>query len=151
MMAAVTLGLGHVVERLPGFLIVVKVAGALWLLWLAYQFLDFRPADAEAPGATERGRPLRFYEAALFQWVNPKAWTMALAVASGYVGLMPSHWQRAGVIALIFMVMSLSCTSVWMMAGGVLHHYLKSPGMGRLFSYLMAGLIAATAIVIVAT
>ncbi len=148
MNAAVTLGLGHVVEQLPGFLTAIKVAGAAWLLWLAFRFLSFKPPSTDNPDANARGRPLRFHEAALFQWVNPKGWTLALAVASGYVGLMPSHWLRAGVVAVIFLVMTLVCTTLWMLAGEALHRLLNSPVMGRVFSYLMAGLIAATAIVI---
>jgi len=151
MIAMVTLGLGHLIAQVPELLDAIKIAGALWLMWLAFQFLNAKPAGDDSPAGATRGRPLRFHEAALFQWVNPKAWTMALAVASGYVGLAPSHWLRAGLIALVFLIMALLCTSLWLMAGEALHRILKGPGAGRVFGYLMAGLIAATAIVIVAT
>lgn len=151
MNAAVTLGLGQVVEQLPGFLIAVKIAGAAWLLWLAFRFLSFKPTSRDNTDTNVRGRPLKFHEAALFQWVNPKGWTMALAVASGYVGLLPSHWLRAGAVAVIFLVMTLVCTTLWMLAGEALHRLLNSPGMGRVFSYLMAALIAGTAVVILAS
>ena len=146
MNAAVTLGLGQIVEQLPELLVAVKIAGAAWLLWLAYQFV--RPKPATNDGRPTRGRPLRFYEAALFQWVNPKGWTFALAVASGYVGLLPSHWWRAGVVALVFVVMTLLCAGSWMLAGEALHRYLKGPRANRIFSLIMAGVIAATAVVI---
>jgi threonine/homoserine/homoserine lactone efflux protein len=151
MIAMVTLGLGQLVAQVPELLDAIKIAGALWMLWLAFQFLKARPAGDDSAGGATRGRPLRFYEAALFQWVNPKAWTLALAVASGYVGLASSHWLRACLIALVFLIMALLCTSLWLMAGEALHRILKGPGASRIFSYLMAGLIAATAVVIVAT
>jgi threonine/homoserine/homoserine lactone efflux protein len=137
------------VGRIPGLLDVIKYAGALWLLWLAFQFMRTSPSAQSDQDQVPRGRPLRFHEAVLFQWVNPKAWTLALAVATGYVGLVSSHWLRAGLVALVFLVMTLVSTTVWMLAGEALHHYLKGPRSGPILSYLMAGLIAATAIVIV--
>ena len=146
MNAVVTLGLGQVVQQLPELLVAAKVVGAAWLLWLAYQFI--RPKAASQDGEPSSGRPLRFYEAALFQWVNPKGWTFALAVASGYVGLLPSHWSRAGVVGLVFVVMALLCAGTWMMAGEALHRYLKGPQANRIFGLIMAGVIAATAVVI---
>ncbi len=147
MNAVVTLGLGQVVQQLPELLVAVKIVGAAWLLWLAYQFIRPRPASRD--GASNGGRPLRFHEAALFQWVNPKGWTFALAVASGYVGLLPSHWSRAAVVGLVFVVMALLCAGLWMLAGEALHRYLNGPQSSRVFSLIMAGVIAVTAVVIV--
>jgi len=151
MIAVLTLGLGQMIERIPILLSAIKIAGALWLVWLAYRFLPARTASGETRAEPAKARPLRFHEAALFQWVNPKGWSMALAVAGGYVGLMPSHWLRAGTIALVFAVTTLVCTGAWMLAGEALHHFLKGPSTGRIAGYVMAGLIGATAVVIVAT
>jgi len=145
MTAAMNLGLGSILAGLPALVWAVKTAGALWLLWLAFQLgrAALRPAG---PGkARAAGRPMRFHEAVLFQWVNPKAWAMALAAAGAYVGLAGDHLLRTAIIVAVFAACSPVANAIWVTVGEGLHQLLSGPRAGRIFGLLMAALLAATA------
>ncbi|MBC6440061.1 MAG: LysE family translocator [Rhodospirillales bacterium] len=151
MLAVVTVGLGAVILELPVLLNIVKSAGAAWLLWLAFRMAraTLRPATSDAGAARSDARPLSMVEAMLFQWVNPKGWAIALAVAGGYVELSPSITVRTLVISSIFMVCTPIANGTWMAAGEALRRVFSDPRSGRVFGLAMATLIAATALMIV--
>ena len=146
MNAAMGLGLGSLLAGVPALVWVVKTGGALWLLWLAFQLARaaIRPADPARSRSV--GRPMRFHEAVLFQWVNPKAWAMALAAAGAYAQLTPSLWGRTALIVLILALCSPLANGVWVTMGEALHHLLSGARAGRIFGLLMAALLAATAV-----
>jgi threonine/homoserine/homoserine lactone efflux protein len=147
MTAAMNLGLGSLLAGVPALLWVVKTAGALWLLWLAFQLGRAALRSAAGKGeARAGGRPMRFYEAVLFQWVNPKAWAVTLAAAGAYIQLAPNLLMRTAIIVLVFAVCSPIANGVWVTMGEALHRLLSGPKAGRIFGLLMAALLAATAI-----
>lgn len=76
MLVLVGLGLGTMFQQLPWLYTVLKYAGAMYLLYLAWKIAMSGPLESGA----QRGRPFTFMQAALFQWVNPKAWVMAVGV-----------------------------------------------------------------------
>ena len=78
MIAVVGFGLGVLFERYPQILPVMRVAGALYMVWLALKIALAKPIGKAEPG----GRPISFFAAAGFQWVNPKAWAMALGAST---------------------------------------------------------------------
>ena len=79
MVFLVGLGLAGVFKAWPPALVMLKVASVAYMLWLAWKI-----AHAGAPGeGTARARPFSFLQAAAFQWVNPKAWAMALGAVVG--------------------------------------------------------------------
>ena len=147
MTAAMNLGLGSLLAGVPALVWVVKTGGALWLLWLAFQLARaaLRPA-ANRGEARAGGRPMRFHEAVLFQWINPKAWAMALAAAGAYAQLTPSLWSRTALIVTIFALCSPVANGVWVTMGEALHRLLSGPRAGRAFGLMMAALLAATAV-----
>lgn len=124
---------------LDGLRLVLVAAGCSYLLWLAW-----RQARAGQTGGGRSAQPLGFLGAALFQWVNPKAWMMALNTA---ILFLPrgGGWGAALSLALICTAVNLPCVAVWAGAGGRLRHRLREPRMLRLFNYAMALLLAATA------
>jgi threonine/homoserine/homoserine lactone efflux protein len=120
------------------------LTGCGYLLWLAW-----RQSRAGQPGGGQSGQPLGFIGAALFQWVNPKAWMMVLNAA---VLFLPrgGGWSAALSLAVICSLINLPCIALWAMAGDRLRFRLREPRALRLFNTAMALLLAATAIWIMA-
>ena len=83
MVALLGLGLNVVFRRFPAILPVMRVVGSLYMMWLALKIALAKPTRAVESG----GRPIGSFTAAAFQWVNPKAWVMALGILSAYAGL----------------------------------------------------------------
>lgn len=114
-------------------------AGCAYLLWLAW-----RQARAGRPGAAGDARPLGFVGAALFQWVNPKAWMMVLNVALLFLPR-GAGWGAAASLALVCAAINLPCIALWALAGDRVRNWMDSPAALMLFNYTMAALLAATA------
>jgi threonine/homoserine/homoserine lactone efflux protein len=135
MVFLVGLGLAGAFKAWPPALVVLKVASVVYMLWLAWKI-----AHAGAPGEGRvRAEPLTFLQAAAFQWVNPKAWAMALGAVSAYV-TEPSVWAYA-VVAVVFAAVNLPSVSVWAGAGQALRRWLETPARLRAFNWTMAALL----------
>jgi threonine/homoserine/homoserine lactone efflux protein len=135
MVFLVGLGLAGAFTAWPPALTLLKVASVAYMLWLAWKI-----AHAGAPGeGRASARPMTFLEAAAFQWVNPKAWAMALGAVSAYVTV-PSV-AAYGLVALVFAAVNLPSVTVWAAAGQGLRRWLDSPGRLRAFNWTMAGLL----------
>ena len=115
-------------------------AGCGYLFWLAW-----RQARAGEPGQGQRVQPLGFIGAALFQWVNPKAWMMGVNTA---ILFLPSGsgWWTAASLALVCIAVNLPCVAVWAVAGDRLRDRLHDPLALRVFNLSMAALLAGTAL-----
>ena len=120
------------------------LAGCAYLLWLAW-----RQAQAGQPGGGKSAQPLGFIGAALFQWVNPKAWMMVLNAA---ILFLPrgGGWGAALSLALVCTLVNFPCIALWAVVGDRLRFRLRDPRALRVFNYAMALLLAATAVWIVA-
>jgi threonine/homoserine/homoserine lactone efflux protein len=135
MVFLVGLGLAGVFPAWPLALTVLKLASVAYMLWLAGKI-----AQAGAPGeGRAKAEPMTFLQAAAFQWVNPKAWAMALGAVSAYV-TEPSVWAYAAV-AGIFACVILPSVSVWAGAGQAVRRWLQRPGRLRAFNWTMAALL----------
>ena len=139
MVFLVGVGLGVVVTSVPGLMLGLKALALVYMLWLAWKI-----AHAAAPeGATAGARPLTFGQAAAFQWINPKAWAMALGATSAYapgIGF-DSEVAAALGVALVFAAVNLPSVSVWTLAGEALRGILRDPGWLRRFNWTMAALL----------
>mgnify|MGYP000390821279 CR=1 FL=1 len=118
------------------------LAGCAYLLWLAW-----RQSQAGQPGGGKSAQPLGFVGAALFQWVNPKAWMMVLNAAILF--LPHGNWTAVLWMAVMSIFVNLPCIAVWAFAGDKLRLTLRDPLALRVFNYTMAALLAATALWIV--
>ena len=120
------------------------LAGCAYLLWLAW-----RQAQAGQPGGGKSAQPLGFIGAALFQWVNPKAWMMVLNAA---ILFLPrgGGWGAALSLALVCALVNFPCIALWAVVGDRLRFRLRDPRALRVFNYAMALLLAATAVWILA-
>lgn len=133
-------GLAWVMAWLDALRLPLVVVGCAYLLWLA-----LRQARAGQPGRDGRGEPLGFVAAALFQWVNPKAWMMVLNIAILFLPR-DADWMTAAGLALLCMSVNLPCITVWAVAGARLRTWLQQPAALMVFNYTMAALLAATAL-----
>ena len=147
LLLAVGFGLGAVFTLFPPLKTALKVAGAAYMLWLAWKIAH---ADSGGEGGERLGRPLTFWEAAAFQWVNPKAVVMALGAMAIYVR--PDHLV-ADVLAvtLVFGLVNLPSVSTWAAFGYVLRNALQDPARLKFFNMVMALLLVASIVPMVAT
>ena len=135
MVFLVGLGLAGVFKAWPPALLLLKGASVAYMLWLAWKI-----AQSGAPGeGRAKARPMTFLQAAAFQWVNPKAWAMALGAVSAYVAE-PSALAYAAV-AGTFALVNLPSVSVWAGAGQAVRRWLEGPGRLAAFNWTMAGLL----------
>lgn len=144
MVALVGLGIGAALTSVPALHFALKWGGLAYMLWLAWSLLGIgKPAKGLSPGASGQGRPMRFIEAAAFQWVNPKAWMMALGATAAYV---PAESPVAGslFVALAFGLVNLPSVSSWAAFGAALRDFLSEPKRLRVFNWVMAALLVAS-------
>lgn len=133
MFAAVALGLGRIFTFEPRLYLALKIAGSLYLLWLAW-----RIAHAGAPSdGHDAPPPLTFLQAAAFQWVNPKGVMLALAAAANFLD--PAA-PVAGLPILLSLkiVMSIASASTWALFGLGVRRYLSDPRHLTVFNRVMA-------------
>ncbi|MEM6595639.1 MAG: LysE family translocator [Pseudomonadota bacterium] len=135
MVFLVGLGLAQVFEAYPVLHDVLKVLSVVYMAWLAWKI-----ANAATPGDGEAGgTPMTFLQAAAFQWVNPKAWAMALTAVTIY-SFGPSLWAVAAV-AGTFGLVNGPAVSSWTLLGTQLRRVLTNPLRLRVFNWTMAGLL----------
>tara|TARA_A100001011_G_scaffold375316_1_gene436723 strand:+ start:2408 stop:3007 length:600 start_codon:yes stop_codon:yes gene_type:complete len=140
----VCLGLGKIFQIFPMIQNILKIVCALYLVYLGYKIIGSFSKIKE-----DDSRPLKFYEAALFQIVNPKAWTISSMAASGFLpkdgNLIISIFFIAS-IALIICPLSIS---PWAAFGAAIRNLVKNNKIKGLIEYFLAFLLLITAILIV--
>ncbi|MCB9949244.1 MAG: LysE family translocator [Rhodospirillaceae bacterium] len=138
MLVVLGAGLVQVFDAFPQAYTVLKVCSVAYLLYLAWKI-----ANAAPPQAADRaGTPITFLQAALFQWVNPKAWAMALTAVSVYA---PTQSLGAiAAVAAVFGAINLPTVSSWTVLGQQMRRVLTSPRRLRVFNIVMALLLVAS-------
>ena len=139
MFVLVGIGLSQVFEAWPASFQVLKVMSVLYLVFLAWKI-----ATAAGPGesAGAGGKPLTFIQAALFQWVNPKVWVVALTAITVYS---PSQSIAAVlVVALVFGMITLPSVTLWTLMGQQMARLLTNKRRLRLFNGTMGALLIAS-------
>lgn len=134
---AVGFGLGAVFKAYPVLYTILRYAGAAYLLYLAWNIARSGPASEDTVG---KGHPLGFWGAAAFQWVNPKAWVMAIGAISTYTPLQ-GYFVNVVIIASLFALINAPSVGVWAGFGSVLRNVLRNPRWLRIFNVGMAALL----------
>lgn len=135
MAVAVGLGLIGLFDAWPASYSVLKVASVGYMLWLAWKFAHAAPPE----GKKAEGRPMSFLQACAFQWVNPKAWAMALTAVTVY-----APGQTAGAIvtaALVFGAVNLPSVGSWALIGREMRRFLSTRRRLQAFNWTMAALL----------
>ncbi|WP_137390067.1 LysE family translocator [Rhodoligotrophos defluvii] len=146
MIMAVALGAGDLFRAYPLIHDLLKWIGAAYLLWLAYKIGTARPAigTAELRDGSVRAasRPLSFLQAALFQWVNPKAWVVSLSAIATFTSADgPAITLQAFVLALIFCLVTVPSLAFWTLTGIGAARLLKTARAFRIFNLSLAALL----------
>ena len=136
MLTLVCAGLGSALVSWPLLLPLFRWAGAAWLVWLAWQI-----ASAPAPGEGGRARLLGFAGAVAFQWINPKAWLIAVGAASEYLSPHQPLVAQLTRIFIVFLAVGMPCVLVWALLGSGAGRLLRSPVQLRVFNVAMAVLL----------
>jgi len=134
------LGLGAVLTALPALHLALKIAGSLYLLYLAWRIAMSRALSADAAAVS---RPMTLLESAIFQWVNPKAWVVAMTVMAIYADP-ESPFLSVALIVLAFALVNLPSVSTWALFGIALRGFLADPIRLKWFNIAMGVLLAAT-------
>jgi threonine/homoserine/homoserine lactone efflux protein len=139
LLLAVGFGLGAVLTAYPPLHLALKIAGGAYLLYLAWKIAMSRSVGE----AKASGRPMTFLQAAAFQWVNPKAWVMAVTAMSIYTNPQ-APFLSVLIVALAFTVVNLPSVSTWTGFGMVLRRFLADPVRLKWFNIAMGVALAAT-------
>lgn len=129
-------GLGELLAASPPAFTAVKYAGAVYLVYLAWKIAKSGPINT---GETA-GAPLTFLQAVAFQWVNPKAWVMAISSMTIYT-LAQDYYVTVAIVVVVFTFINLPCVSIWCGMGTALRYWLSECKTLKMFNYSMAGLL----------
>ena len=140
----VCLGLGKIFQIFPEIQKVLKIICATYLLYLGYKIIGSFSKIKE-----DDSRPLKFYEAALFQIVNPKAWTISSMAASGFLPKDENLIFSILYIATIALIICPLSISPWAAFGSSIRNLVKNNKLKALIEYFLAFLLLITAILIV--
>ena len=137
MVGLVGLGLSGPLAASPALHGVLRWVGGAWMLWIAYGI-----ARSAVAAGTEPRPPMGFMSAALFQWVNPKAWVLAVAATITYTAAAEPMVPQVVVLAGVFALVGLPASLLWSLIGAGAARVLQTPRQLRAFNLAMAGLLA---------
>ena len=140
LLGAVGLGLAGVLAAFPQLHLIIKICGALFLLYLSWKIATARKvssADKKVPG---------FWRAFLFQWFNPKGVPVAFSIIAAYTIPGKTLLIDIAVLMVISALMSFLATIVWAFAGVAISRFLQKPRFLAIFNGLMGLLLALSVI-----
>jgi threonine/homoserine/homoserine lactone efflux protein len=140
MLLAIGLGFGQVFQLYPNLHTALKWVGTAFILYFAWKIA----MAGELSDGKRAGSPMTFFQAALFQWLNPKAWVMGLSALTTYTTVGGNMFLESGLIALVFAAFVLPVSAVWCLFGLAIGKLLTSPSRLRAFNFSMGLLLAAS-------
>ena len=141
-LALVCFGLGSLFSQFPILLEVLKYIGACYLLYLAWKMFG----SLNISRTEEKSSPLKYYEAILFQFVNPKAWVICITAVSLFY---PENVNLIiGTLFLVIMstIINLPSISMWAFGGSIIRRYLSNKKLKTIIEWILAILLFGTAI-----
>ena len=145
LMSSVALGLGVLFEKWPVMMLVLKVVGSAYLIWLAWKIYHSPAPDLHQHHQT---KPLTFVEGAIFQFVNPKAWMMAISAVASFTLSGDAFFVSVVLVIVAMAIVNLPSIALWASFGVLLGRILKSPIHWRYFNRIMGGLTASCVVMI---
>ena len=137
------LGLANLFLIYPQVQFYMKVLCFLYLLYLGWQMIGSFSLIQK-----KTGRPLRFYEASLFQFINPKAWSIAITVASGFFPSKENIFIGVAFVTITAALINLPTCSLWAVFGSGLRKFIKNEKIKKIIEYLLAILLVLTGLFI---
>jgi threonine/homoserine/homoserine lactone efflux protein len=143
---AVCAGLGALFTRWPFFQTVLSWVGAAYLVFMGWKLLR---SSAIAPSAAA-AEPITFWQAVLFQFLNPKAWVMTLTTAALFL---PPEWgviRGSAYVVGMMVLINLPSIAIWALFGSSMRRLLEQPSRRAIFNGTMALALVGTAVMMVA-
>ena len=136
-------GLGNVFIKFPQIKFYMKFLCFVYLLYLSWTMLGSISVTKK-----ETGRPLKFYEASLFQFINPKAWTVAIAAVSGFFPTDENFFVATMFLAVTAPFVCIPSISLWALFGNSLRIFLSNTKTKKIIEYILAILLILTGVFI---
>ena len=136
-------GLANLFLLYPQVQFYMKILCFLYLLYLGWKMIG-----SFSSVQNETGRPLRFYEASLFQFINPKAWSIAVTVASGFFPTGENIFIGVAFVAITAAVINLPTCSLWALFGSSLRKFISNEKTKKIIEYILAVLLVLTGLFI---
>lgn len=143
LMLFTALGLGQLFLMWPSLQWGLKIVGSGYLLWLAWKI-----GSASPQTTADETDSMSWQQGALFQFLNPKAWLMAVSAISGFTLAGDQYWPSAWAVLVIFLLLGIITGHIWAFFGLHLRRWLHSPKEWRRFNQFMALLTAASVLMI---
>jgi threonine/homoserine/homoserine lactone efflux protein len=155
MFIATAAGLGALLVTLPASQAVLEVLAVAVFIWMAYRMAtapfarigDDSPASAHGPGAAAAARPMTFFGAVAFQWVNPKAWVACVGAAGAFLGPDPTR-SMVVLLGVTFAAVTVPCAGAWLVFGAAMRRFLDTPLRQKVFNVSMAALLLASLVTV---
>ena len=136
-------GLGNVFIKFPQIQFYMKFLCFVYLLYLSWKMLGSISAIKK-----ETGRPLKFYEASLFQFINPKAWTVAITAVSGFFPTDENFFVATMFLAVTAPFVCIPSISLWALFGNSLRVFVSNTKTKKIIEYILAILLILTGVFI---
>lgn len=138
MILIVGLGVAGLLYQWPVIHNTLKILCVIYMLWLAWKIANAAPPEDRPIDS----KPFTFLQAAFFQWVNPKAWSMALSAVAIYSPDSQTH--HLFLISAVFFLVNIPSVSIWTLLGHKLRDWLTSQKHLRIFNWSMAFLLVSS-------
>jgi len=145
MLLLVGLGFGHLFSMFPSLILFVKITGTAYLLYLAWLIATSSDID----NSKQQNEPFGFIKGALFQWVNGKAWVVAIGAISAFTSVGEHYSLQVLNISTTFFVISFPCVGVWLIFGSLLRDYFENVTYLRWFNISMSLLLVLSIIPVI--
>jgi len=140
LLVAMAIGLGELLVRYPQAEVALKGMSVLFLSYVAVKLWQTKGLSTQSSTA----RPMSVMEAALFQWVNPKAWMMCLTLVAAALGQSAQREAALFWVALTFALLSLPLLLFWSAGGQLLTVWLRQGARLMWFNRAMALVLLAS-------
>jgi threonine/homoserine/homoserine lactone efflux protein len=146
LVACVGFGLGALFKQSPLLHQILQIVGALYLVYFAWKIANSKSSSSSG----EIRNPITFFEAALFQWINPKAWVMAIGSVAAFT-IQTNIVSSIAMIIGMYFIMGLFAMGIWLTLGVSLQSFLNSNKRQRIFNITMAILLLISIIPIISS
>ncbi|WP_440056546.1 LysE family translocator (plasmid) [Pseudoalteromonas sp. T1lg65] len=137
MLLAVLMGIGELLQAFPVMQHLLQWTGCLYMLYLAWQVAN----DTSQADSKDNASPLGFIHGALLQWINGKAWVIAIGAIGAFGTQSTDFMNTQWLLPLVFLIVAIPCVGIWMLAGVSLQNWLINGQRRRYFNGVMAVLL----------
>lgn len=132
----IAMGLGQAFQQSSLLRETVRISGIVILLWLAWKIASSKGSASN----TGSDQPFTLWQSAAFQWINPKAWVMAIGITTQFVST-DATWITSGIIAVVLLITAVLSSTTWTLFGVGMQRWLNTDNRLRAFNCAMAALI----------